>query len=152
MLSKPQPKLILIITTSRHCRTMYWWLGLITRFILDLLHKSHSVPVLYPTMQYFVTEMCACAHILIKIVHSRISVWDLWNGDIYICDTSTTMVENRSDLKGMAPWWSLLGLLRRCPIFKSSPCNAFERRIAVDFIYDCPIFKWDTSVNDSLPG
>ena len=42
--------------------------------IIDLLHKSHNTLVTYPTMRYFVTEMCmcTCAHFCYKMVHCKI--------------------------------------------------------------------------------
>ena len=40
------------------------------------------------------------------------------------------------------PWWLVLVLQGRCPIFKWSHCNSLEDRVPVDFIYGYPIFQW----------
>ena len=40
---------------------------------IDLLHNSHNAPVPYPTMHYFVTEMCTCVHISVK----KCALWDI---------------------------------------------------------------------------
>ena len=33
---------------------------------IDLIHKSHNAPVPYPTMHYFVSDMCTCFTFLLQ--------------------------------------------------------------------------------------
>ena len=49
-----------------------------------LLHKSHKAPIPYPTMQYFVTEMCTCVHISVK----NGALWDICLLYCGICEMS----------------------------------------------------------------
>ena len=51
-------------------------------------------------------------------------------------------VRNGSNHRGLTLWWSFLGRLFLCPIFKCSHCNSFEEWAPVEFIYGCPIFRW----------
>ena len=39
---------------------------------INLLHKSHSVPILHPTVHHIVTEMCTRAHFCYRMVHCGI--------------------------------------------------------------------------------
>ena len=47
----------------------------------DLSHKSHNAPNKYPTMHYFVTEMCTCVHISVTnwciVGYGTVASWDL---------------------------------------------------------------------------
>ena len=42
---------------------------------IDLSHKYNNVPVPYPTMYYFVTEMCTCVHISVT---QNGALWDIY--------------------------------------------------------------------------
>ena len=62
---------------------------------LDLLHKSHSAPVSYPTMHRFVEEMCTCVHIsLTKWCIVGYYTAALWN-----------FFDRSSQLKGNDAYW-----------------------------------------------
>ena len=58
--------------------------GCVLSTVADPYHKSHNAPVLYPTMHFFVTEMCTC--VLISVTTWCIvgclcdALWDLWDG------------------------------------------------------------------------
>ena len=45
------------------------------------MHKSHNAPVLFPTMHPFVTEMCFCVHIYVKLGY----IWDFFLIHCGIC-------------------------------------------------------------------
>ena len=51
---------------------------------LDLLHKSHSAPVPYPIMHYFVTEMWTRVQIsdtkFFIVGYLSHALWTLWDG------------------------------------------------------------------------
>ena len=56
---------------------------------IDSTHKSQNAAVPYPTMQYFVTEMCTCVHISVTncciVGYGTAAFWDLWDGSIVLC-------------------------------------------------------------------
>ena len=43
--------------------------------LVNLLHRSHNAPVIYPTPHHFVIEICTRAHFCYKVVHYEIFVW-----------------------------------------------------------------------------
>ena len=53
---------------------------------IDPSHKSQNASVPYPTMQYFVTEMCTGVHISVTkwciVGYLSDALWDLWDGSI----------------------------------------------------------------------
>ena len=49
---------------------------------VDLIHKSHNAPLPYPTMHYFITEMCTCVHILLQ----NCELWDMGEVHCGICE------------------------------------------------------------------
>ena len=53
---------------------------------IDQSHKSLNVPILYPTMHHFVTEMCTCVHISITkwciVEYWSGALKDLWAGSV----------------------------------------------------------------------
>ena len=55
--------------------------------VIDLLHNSHNAPVPYPTMHYFVTEMCTGGHISVTkwciVGYLYNALWDMWDGFIF---------------------------------------------------------------------
>ena len=55
--------------------------------LIDLLHKSHNVPVPYPTMHHFVTEMCTQVHIFVTkrciVGYLSNALWDLWDSSTF---------------------------------------------------------------------
>ena len=52
---------------------------------MDLLHKSHNVPVPYPILHHFVTKMCTSLLQKLCIVgYLSNALWDLWDGSIGI--------------------------------------------------------------------
>ena len=58
-----------------------WWLSrwygwlFMCKDSIDLSHKSHNVPVPYPTIHHFVTECAPVCTFLLKMVHCEIFVW-----------------------------------------------------------------------------
>ena len=54
----------------------------------------------------------------------------------------------------MSPWWPLLGLMSRYPIFKWNHYNSFEHWAPTDLINRYPTFKWVavTSFKDRVTG
>ena len=50
------------------------WHSKFSDYPIDSSHKSHDAPMPYPTMHYFVTEMCTCAHFCNKMLHCGIVV------------------------------------------------------------------------------
>ena len=65
-----------------------WWFASFCQSLvpLDLLHKSHNAPVIYPTIYHFVTEMCTCVYISVTkwciVGYLFDALWDLWDGSI----------------------------------------------------------------------
>ena len=55
---------------------------------IDQLHKPRNVPVPYPTMHHFVTEMCTHVHISVTkwciVGYLSDALWELWGGSIWI--------------------------------------------------------------------
>ena len=55
--------------------------------VIDLLHNSHNAPVPYPTMHFFVTEMCTGVHISVTkwciVGYLYNALWDMWDGFIF---------------------------------------------------------------------
>ena len=49
--------------------------------IYKLLHESHNAPPPYPTMHYFVTEMCTCVYISV----TNSALWDIFLMHCGIC-------------------------------------------------------------------
>ena len=49
--------------TETGANTSHWVTEIWSCSAIDLLHKSQSAPGPYPTMYYFVREMCTCVHI-----------------------------------------------------------------------------------------
>ena len=53
---------------------------------IDLSHKSHNAPILYPTMHHFVTETCTCVHVSVTkwciVGYLSNALWDLWEWSI----------------------------------------------------------------------
>ena len=92
---------------------------------IDLAHKSHHAPVLYPTMSHFVTEMCT--HVSISVAEWCIvgylydALWDLWNRSI----PSSVMWS----LPFLALMWSILPPLSKpsalcCPKRPDTPSHS----------------------------
>ena len=71
------------------------YMKLILSVTIDLLHKSYNAPVTYPTVHYFVTEMCTCVHISVTkwyiVLYVSDALWDLWDGSIEINVWQTTL-------------------------------------------------------------
>ena len=55
--------------------------------VKDPYHKSQNASVAYPTMHYFVTEMCTHVHISVTkcciVGYATDAFWDLWDGSIF---------------------------------------------------------------------
>ena len=81
--------------------------GLYSTFTIDLLCKSHSAIVAFPTMHHFVTEMCTFLLQNGKL-HLSNALWDLWDGSVgaalytflwhYIAVIMTTMASQITSL------------------------------------------------------
>ena len=63
MAKEPDWPASLIHDRVQPVNTSHWVTEIWSCSAIDLLHKSHSAPGPYPTMHYFVTEMCTCVHI-----------------------------------------------------------------------------------------
>ena len=75
---KPLSELMMVRILTHICITQPQWLK------TDLLHKSHNVPVSYPIMHHFVTEMCTSVHISVTkwciVGYLSNALWNLWYG------------------------------------------------------------------------
>ena len=70
-----------------------------TNMLTDLLHKSHSALVQYPTMLHFRTDMCMCAHHCCNKMYCGIFVWCIvgfvrW---VYCCMGTEGLEEYQND-------------------------------------------------------
>ena len=52
----------------------------------DPFHKSHNAPDKYPTMLYFVTEICTRVYIFVAkwciVIYGTSALWDLWDWSV----------------------------------------------------------------------
>ena len=69
---------------------------------IELLHKSQHAPVPYPTMLYFVTEMCTCVHISV----TNGALWDISLMHCGICEIGL-YPDSKVHGANMGPTWVL---------------------------------------------
>ena len=66
MLTSDSYRVPIKLTLLNLIKSILWKIWPVIVDTTELLHKSHNVPVSYPTMYHFVTEMCTCVHIYVK--------------------------------------------------------------------------------------
>ena len=75
---------------------------------IDLLHKSHNAPVLYPTMHQFITEMCTILlqnRALWVIFLIRCTIYEM-DQLIHNCSLWQLLLITKSPFKDSQPYWN----------------------------------------------